>query len=60
MLAAVKQPLSADLAELQQVGDELDWLLAAQPVDLDGLIDEFELARNSLRPSKGNRMPSTG
>lgn len=52
MLAAVKPPSQADLVELQQVASNLDRLLAAQSVDVDGLIDEFELARHPVRQSQ--------
>lgn len=52
MLAALQPPSPADLVELQQVASNLDRLLAAQSVDVDGLIDEFELARHPVRQSQ--------
>ena len=49
MLAAAQLPSQADLAEFQQVASNLDLLLAARAVDVDGLIDEFARVRNPQR-----------
>ena len=50
MLAAMPHPSIADLAELQQVGSHLDRLLAAQQVDVDDVVAEFEQARHGQQP----------
>lgn len=53
MLAAMPHPSGADLAELQQGGTHLDRLLAAKQVDVNGLVAEFNQARNPLQHSRG-------
>ena len=50
MLAAMPYPSGADLAELQQGGSHLDRLLAAQQVNVDSLVAEFEQARHGQQP----------
>lgn len=52
MLATARRPSPTDLAELQRAGDELDRLLVARSVDVDGLIDAFERTRSTLQRSK--------
>lgn len=53
VLAAAQPPSQSDQAELQRVANNLDRLLAASAVGVDGLIDEFELARNLRWQSMG-------
>ena len=53
VLAAVQPPSQADMVKLQRVANNLDRLLVTHPVDVDRLIDEFELARNLVQGSKG-------
>ena len=61
MLAAMPHPSVADLAELQEVGSHHDGLLAAQQVDVNGLVAEFKRARKHQRHAKGvDRMSPTG
>ncbi|CAN7466052.1 hypothetical protein [Acidovorax sp. LjRoot117] len=53
VLAAVQPPSQADVVELRRVANNLDRLLVTHAVDVDGLINEFELARNLVQQSKG-------
>jgi hypothetical protein len=53
VLAAVQSPSQSDLAKLHKGASNLDRLLAASSVNVEGLIEEFNQARNPLqRPTE--------
>lgn len=53
MLAAMQPSSLADLAELRQVGSNLDRLLVVEQVELDELVEEFEQARKGTDKRSG-------